>query len=73
MHRKDGEAFDFEETICEMAALDGFSFEFFNLGLARLRGSATASVCLDVLKTRLAEFGVSLEQDVTGIVMERRL
>ncbi|KAH9629866.1 hypothetical protein HF086_006550, partial [Spodoptera exigua] len=44
--------------------------EHINLGLARIEGSATAIKCANVLETRLQEFDLSLEDDISGLTSD---
>lgn len=38
--------------------------ETYNLGLIRITGSATAEVCLDLIKIRLNKFGLNIDKDI---------
>lgn len=44
--------------------------EHFNLGLVRIKGSHTAEDCLESLQRMLADFGISLDEDVVGLTTD---
>ncbi|KAI8130534.1 hypothetical protein CVS40_0250 [Lucilia cuprina] len=46
------------------------SDNYFNLGLVRLKKSATAVVCIQYLEQRLSDFGVSLSNDIVGFTTD---
>lgn len=43
---------------------------FWNLGLLRIKVSMTAEVCVELLKEKLACFGLSLDEDIVAIVTD---
>lgn len=42
--------------------------QFFKLGLVRVQGSMTADQCIKKLNTRLAQHGLTLENDIVAII-----
>lgn len=42
----------------------------YNLGLARLSGSITSEVCMEVISKKLEDFGISFETDITCITTD---
>lgn len=44
--------------------------KFWNLGLVRIYGSATASCCLSLVKSKLKDFNIHFDEDVLSIITD---
>ncbi|CAL8129446.1 unnamed protein product [Orchesella dallaii] len=44
--------------------------EFFNLGLARIRGTFTAEACLEIVTSKLSDFNINLKDDIFGLATD---